>query len=331
MKKNLEDDDGFLSIVGADHRSKRSVNCAAKFQVIPNHSACLSRAAEVSKSGVSGPDKTAIVDKHNVYRAGVSPTAVEMAKMYWDAEIAMIAQRYADACKGLVHDGGRQRGIPGRFSLGQNLAVADMDLTWEAVVKLWYDEVKNFILNGTNSLTAVGHYTQVVSANSVLIGCGFALCGTTRNYVCNYGPAGNMDYNNPYISGPSCNNCGNKCSGNLCDCSGKVCENGGILDSNTCTCTCKMASSTYIGDTCQLNCTKHTDNPLVCGKQVFPRHCDLFTNVPEDCPTMCNVCPCAGIENNGTTTCLGTQSSQSRAESGAVILFLTIKIFLIAC
>lgn len=30
---------------------------------------------------------------------------------------------------------------------------------------------------------------QVVSANSVLVGCGFAICGTTRNYVCNYGPA----------------------------------------------------------------------------------------------------------------------------------------------
>lgn len=288
---------GALSaIASADQRQKRALRCPAKYQVIPNHSACLEKSSMASNSGVIDADKTTIVDSHNSYRAGVIPTAVLMYKMYWDDEIAMIAQNYADACKGLVHDSGRQRSIPGRFSVGQNLAAGDYDVGWGNIVKLWYDEVKDFTMNGTNNFGRVGHYTQVVSANSILIGCGFALCGTTRNYVCNYGPAGNMDYNNPYLAGTACSGCTGSCSGDLCDCSGKVCLNGGTMDPSTCSCSCKTPATTYVGDTCQLNCSIHADNPG-CTTFYSPSHCDQYVNVPEDCPALCNVCPCAGIDN----------------------------------
>lgn len=49
----------------------------------------------------------------------------------------------------------------GRFSVGQNLASASYDLAWAGVIKLWYDEVKDFTLGGNNDLKKVGHYTQV--------------------------------------------------------------------------------------------------------------------------------------------------------------------------
>nr|XP_022286164.1 cysteine-rich venom protein latisemin-like [Crassostrea virginica] len=293
---------GVLSTTGGEPRHKRALTCPPKFLVLQDHSACLPRSASATNSGVLDADKQLIVDSHNTYRSGVSPTAAMMYKMYWDDEIAMIAQRYADACKGLVHDSGRQRSIPGRFSVGQNLAAGDYDIAWPDVVRLWYDEVKDFTLNGSNSLLLVGHFTQVVSANSVLVGCGFAICGTTRNYVCNYGPAGNMDIDNPYLSGAPCGDCPSTCNGTLCDCGGKVCLNGGTMDPATCLCTCKQPT-TYIGETCQLNCSSHQDKSD-CERYYLPSHCDVYVNVPEECPTMCKACPCAGIDQDGSTACL---------------------------
>ena len=46
--------------------------------------------------------------------------------------------------------------------MGQNLAAGDYDIAWPDVVRLWYDEVKDFTLNGSNSLLLVGHFTQVI-------------------------------------------------------------------------------------------------------------------------------------------------------------------------
>lgn len=288
---------GVLFLPCSGHRIERSTSCAQKYQVIPNHSACLQKTAIATDSGISDEDKNVIVSKHNEYRSGVNPPAVAMAKMSWDDEIAMIAQKYADACKGLVHDGNRQRSIPGRFSVGQNLASASYDLDWAGVIKLWHDEVKDFTLGGINDLMKVGHYTQVVWATSIKIGCGFAVCGSTRSYVCNYGPGGNLDINKPYESGSACSKCPNSCDDNLCDCQGKACENGGTMDFNACACTCKTPATTYmyIGPSCQLNCTGQKDPSYICGPQFTPAMCDRFTNVPQDCPTMCNVCPYAGI------------------------------------
>ncbi|XP_078311153.1 cysteine-rich venom protein Mr30-like isoform X2 [Crassostrea virginica] len=271
-------------------RIKRSTSCAQKYQMIPYHSACLSKSDNAIKSGVSDGDKNVIVNEHNKYRAGVSPTAVQMGKMSWDDEIAMVAQTYADACKGLVHDGNQQRSIPGRFSVGQNLASAGNDLSWAEVIKLWYDEVKDFTMGGPNELRKVGHFTQVVWSTSIKIGCGFAQCGSTRSYVCNYGPSGNYDINNPYMAGTACSNCSSTCSNNLCDCGSKACENGGTMNFNRCSCTCSGPS--YIAPSCQLNCTGHTDS-YFCGTGYFIQsNCDRYSNVPILCPTMCKVCPC---------------------------------------
>ncbi|KAK3095286.1 hypothetical protein FSP39_012803, partial [Pinctada imbricata] len=209
----------------------------------------------------------------------------------WDDEVAMVAQRYADACKVNIHDSGRQRSIPGRLSAGQNLAAASTDIGWAAVVQLWHSEVSKFKTGGGNALADVGHYTQVVWADSIKLGCGYAQCGNMRNYVCNYAPAGNFDIDNPYTRGASCSECPNHCEDNLCDCNGLVCQNGGTLDKATCTCTCKTPPL-YFGSRCDLNCSVADPNNCRLYQQ---SDCDTYSNVPQDCPNKCNVCPSAGV------------------------------------
>ena len=47
------------------------------------------------------------------------------------------------------------------------------------------------------------------------IGCGFANCGGTRTYVCNYA-TGQHDFHTPFVPGSPCAACPNKCSNDLC-------------------------------------------------------------------------------------------------------------------
>jgi len=77
----------------------------------------------------------------------------------WDDEIAEIAQRWADNCQ-FEHDAMRR--IPGKFSLGQNLAAGYT--TWDSAIQGWYDEVKDFTYGSqaANVFSDVGHYTQVM-------------------------------------------------------------------------------------------------------------------------------------------------------------------------
>jgi len=43
---------------------------------------------------------------------------------------------------------------------------------------------------GEDPSKPIGHYTQMVWAESARIGCGYAKCNRTQSYyVCNYGPA----------------------------------------------------------------------------------------------------------------------------------------------
>ena len=47
-----------------------------------------------------------------------------------------------------------------------------------------------------------GHYTQVVWANTLSVGCGVAVCPTGTIVVCNYAPPGNYVGEKPYIALP---------------------------------------------------------------------------------------------------------------------------------
>jgi len=220
----------------------------------------------------------------------------------------MIAQKHADACK-WGHDKNIDRSIPGRMSVGQNLARGYG--TWRASIQGWFDEYKDY-----NYYTAkqkrgregkmIGHYTAVVWAKTTRIGCGYAACpGMRHHYVCNYGPAGNgrnMNGSNkkPYKSGRKGSACPNTLKNGLCDCGSKICLNGAPMDPNTCTCKCKHSYTE--APNCGLVCSKARDKSWACGPgKHYSRQnnaCRDFGNVGIDyCPVMCNLCPAGDLRN----------------------------------
>ncbi|XP_033760165.1 cysteine-rich venom protein ophanin-like isoform X2 [Pecten maximus] len=268
-------------------RYRRSTNCDAKFNHISDHTACISASSSATSAGISANDKTFIVDHHNGYRRDVSPTATNMRTMSWDDEVAMIAQKWAENCQ-FGHDDSYSRYIPGRFTVGQNIAIGQT--SWTNAMDAWHSEVSAFTLGGSNVFSNVGHYTQIVWAETSKLGCGFAICSGSRFYVCNYSPAGNLDYNNPYIAGTSCSACPSSCNSNQCDCAGKVCLNQAAMDVDTCGCTCHKPY--LVGSDCALNCTGLTSDPAGCNSgQFITSKCPVYSNLPSDCPLMCQTCP----------------------------------------
>ncbi|XP_023245914.1 venom allergen 5-like, partial [Copidosoma floridanum] len=135
---------------------------------------------------------------------GPQPAAKNMQRMVWDNELEKIAQTWANQCS-FEHDTCRN---VGRFSVGQNIYQAGTSgdprsINVVQAVDSWYKEVVYFDRNDVRQFRdvnsrngkVVGHYTQLVWANSDRLGCG------SRNYddgkykwkyiVCNYGPTGN--------------------------------------------------------------------------------------------------------------------------------------------
>ncbi|XP_071540549.1 venom allergen 5-like isoform X2 [Panulirus ornatus] len=186
--------------------------------VDPRHTMCSFRPGQCSgksllkSGGLTCQDKQAILDTHNTLRQKVSmgqvhnqPAALNMRTLVWDEELATVAQRWADQCMP-GHD--RSRNVP-RFTVGQNVAAA---WTYErdegdtpdfaTQIEAWFNEVNQYGFPKGNVdpfrfNKATGHYTQMVWAETYLVGCGYAYykdpsLGFTKIYVCNYAPGGNV-------------------------------------------------------------------------------------------------------------------------------------------
>lgn len=274
----------------AKSRQKRSTDCSPIYNFNSAHSACVTRSSHVVSAGVTEAEKILIVNEHNTYRGNADPTAEDMTKLYWNDQIAFVAQTWAENCV-FAHDDNWNRLVPGRYNLGQNLAKSTVKSPWANMIRAWHNEVNIFTYAGDNSGKTIGHYTQMMSAKATLIGCGYANCGTQGHiYACNYGPPGGTG-NQPYTNGTSCAQCPSQCNNNLCDCNGKVCMNGGTLDLNTCTCTCRRNFHILEHD-CTLNCSDAFTDPWTCGTGSWiVSKCTLFSNLPYDCPKMCSLCP----------------------------------------
>ena len=138
------------------------------------------------------PQYAGMVAAHNRARH-----AVGVADLQWSAQLAAIAQKWANVLGGercLMRHSGAQ-------GIGENLAWAGgQHLTPEAVVQMWLGEARYFNPpSGTCAPgTVCGHYTQVVWRNTNFVGCGMVSCGPTEVWVCNYSPPGNYVGKRPF-------------------------------------------------------------------------------------------------------------------------------------
>ncbi|KAM7257521.1 hypothetical protein ACFE04_013262 [Oxalis oulophora] len=131
------------------------------------------------------------LNSHNTARAQVS-----VGQIIWNATIATYAQNYVNQLKTncqMVHSGG---------PYGENLAWSSGSMSGTQAVALWvnekqyYDYSTNQCVNGAECR----HYTQVVWANSVQLGCAKVTCnnGVSTIISCNYSPPGNYVNQRPY-------------------------------------------------------------------------------------------------------------------------------------
>ncbi len=142
----------------------------------------------------------ALLAEHNRYRAEVGAPA-----LVWDEGVAAYAQEWANRLakrKGQLEHRSRKLN-PKNY--GENLAYRwwsgsrPASYTTQAVIKQWGDEKQYFragkIFDACCSGGECGHYTQMIWAKSLKVGCGMVQYahkgGMAEVWVCNYDPAGN--------------------------------------------------------------------------------------------------------------------------------------------
>nr|XP_022295809.1 pathogenesis-related protein PRB1-3-like [Crassostrea virginica] len=135
-------------------------------------------------------------------------------KMRYSQELASQAQAHADSCV-MQHSGLASENM--FFSSGTTIDLWAAIYAWEK--EKWdYDYDTDTCKEGK----VCGHYTQVVWASSVEVGCGASnQCGGTykTHIVCQYSPSGNYVGIRPYKKGAPCSGCtacGYSCVDGLC-------------------------------------------------------------------------------------------------------------------
>ncbi|KAL0482769.1 pathogenesis-related protein [Acrasis kona] len=137
------------------------------------------------------------LEAHNSARAAVNITV----PLTWDNDIATFAANYANQCIGtniLAHNPNRKMS-DGR-SLGENIYASSGLQNGARAVSSWVNEKSNYDYN-SNSCAAgkmCGHYTQVVWAKTIKVGCVRVKCNNIKNkfqVLCDYFPPGNVSTN----------------------------------------------------------------------------------------------------------------------------------------
>lgn len=156
-------------------------------------------------SGSSGPTEDdpnlkGITEAHNSARASVSPAAQSpIPPLTWSATIAKTAQSWADNCM-FEHSSG---------NYGENIYADTGQGTAADVVADWVSEKEDYNYASNSCAGVCGHYTQVVWAKSLNLGCAMKRCtsnspfgnfggGVWNFWVCNYDPPGNFNNQKPY-------------------------------------------------------------------------------------------------------------------------------------
>jgi pathogenesis-related protein 1 len=149
---------------------------------------CLTASADDDTgSSLTTAEADEVVAEHNRIRkeAGVE---VEVA---WDAELAQVAQEWADHLAEndmLEHRPESMYGENIAWSSAGPFSGVDAVQAWESEKEHYHGEA----IDAENFAT-FGHYTQVIWDRTTHVGCGRAVSATGGVYiVCNYSPAGNM-------------------------------------------------------------------------------------------------------------------------------------------
>jgi hypothetical protein len=173
-----------------------------------------------STTKISSADKELIVRCHNKLRNDVAlqltkyklPKASNMRQVYWDEEIAKKAQDHANK-KVFNHSSSTYRKTKVFSYLGENLYSSSSSGTpvvdWDRAINKWYNEIANYpkvssspkyISSGSGG--EIGHFTQVIWAETYAIGCGVSTMSKgSLLYVCEYGPGGNVRDKTIYQAG----------------------------------------------------------------------------------------------------------------------------------
>ncbi|PSN30559.1 hypothetical protein C0J52_23206 [Blattella germanica] len=172
---------------------------------------------EVHTRGVtSDAEIQEILEQHNKYRSkvalghatrgnpGPQPSAANMNQLTYDDRLAKVAQRWSDQClpkHDKCNDDSRFLGnIVGQNVYGTN--GGDIrDANWTAAVEMWFEEITKFNPKNIDPFVfnyKASHYTQLVWADTTLVGCGYTSYQTPdgenhEHYVCNYGIGGNIE------------------------------------------------------------------------------------------------------------------------------------------
>ena len=199
---------------------------------------------------LSQAQKDALLQSHNQYRSLIAqggvpaangvllPPASNMKEMIWDDELETLAQGWANN-NPQTHNPNRV--VPsaptdqvgeniywenGRCSNKKEAGVFNVSValaSWFGESKLFDGNVTNY---GSQKSNGVGHFTQVIWADTLRVGCGIYDCVTTTpqprytlysqatNIVCNYRVGGNVWRQALYKIGQACSGCQGTCSNN---------------------------------------------------------------------------------------------------------------------
>ena len=150
-------------------------------------------------------DSQLLLDLHNSVRS----KHVDTPDLVWNNTLVSLAYKYMlfmeeelvsqDACSGVLrHSEGYWRP-----NIGENLAAMTGNNDLTALFNLWADEAQYYdydnpsTYGGTDDNTDLGHFTQLVWADTTSVGCGTQICqrsdGSYWTYlICEYYPEGNV-------------------------------------------------------------------------------------------------------------------------------------------
>lgn len=138
-----------------------------------------------------------ILARHNIARMQVNPAAASpMPLLTWDEELAEFARGYTANCVWEHSDSPWGENLYAGTS-GNGLSASAVDG--------WVSEVDDYDYASNSCSNVCGHYTQVVWADSLRVGCGVTYCPNPSGlpwagYIlsCNYDPPGNFRGQRPY-------------------------------------------------------------------------------------------------------------------------------------